>query len=82
MNWSELKGRLVSYDRDGRRVGRVVRVYAGKRVGLRAVSVCGPCYLGADRWNWSGPKAKVEARNLIGVLYRRKIVPVDKFVAR
>jgi hypothetical protein len=86
MNFSKLRGKLIQVYRDGVRVGRVVRVNAGPRKGLRSLRLASPRYEGNDRWSWRGPQYTVDGRELhargSGVIYRKRVVPIDEFIRK
>lgn len=75
-----LVGKIVRFYRDGNRGGRVVRVNAGKRVGLRSLRVCVGVEYDKGRFRFSGRTVTVTPSELsgpcCGVLVRGKLQPI------
>jgi hypothetical protein len=66
--YSWMIGKVLWFWSDGHRSGRVVRVNAGKRVGLRAVRVRLPSYAGPRGVEFQGRALTVTPANLRGEL--------------
>ncbi len=90
-NYNKLKGQRFWVYLNGWRMGRVGRVDAGSRIGLRGLTLYGSSYEGRradgqDRWGWNGPRMKVDGRTAqapgAGVLYRRRVVPIGEWLMR
>jgi hypothetical protein len=85
-DYAILKGRLAYVYRDGWRLGRIVSVQAGKRIGLRKLRLAASRYEGNKRFSWNGPRYSVDGRTALapgaGIYYRRRVVPLDEFVKR
>lgn len=80
-----LEGRTVWFWIDGLRSGKVAKVTALKKTGLRSLRVVLPSYDGG-KFRHHGPVITVEPHHfrdstgLAGVLWRGKIVPLEEFV--
>jgi hypothetical protein len=88
-DFSRLRGKLLQVDHDGFRVGRVVAVKAGPRIGLRSLRLAAPQYEGCsapgqNRWSWSGKQYTVDGREAkapgAGVIVRRRVIPIEDFL--
>ena len=87
-------GKLLQYQlspvhhrgQSGTYLGRVVKVRRLKRGTVKSVTIQRPSYDGGkDRFGWRGSRVRLVSQDWqgsgLGVLFRKRIVPVDEFKA-